>query len=87
MNVKGKKSYILGVLFWIQNKIYYLRFITQILREVTFINEGIFELHKNPVHRGESSYINIYIYIYACVCVCVWSMDKVLLQLKPYIIK
>ena len=44
-----------------------MRFITQILREVTFINEGIFELHKNPVHRGESSYI----YIYACVCVCV----------------
>ena len=30
------------------------------LREVTFINESIFEPHKNPIQRGESSYIYIY---------------------------
>ena len=43
--------------------------ITLILREVTFINEAIFEPHKNPVHRGESSYI--YVHVCACVCMCV----------------
>ena len=32
--------------------------------KLPFINESIFEPHKNPIEIRESSYIYIYIYIY-----------------------